>query len=383
MIPKTTRRNIVHELRNLGFFALFLSSTLLCLDISAQDSLQSLLKTDLDIFNLKGSVKEIKVTFERFFSDTLPDEIKGEYDVDNYFALRHFPLGLWQFNESGFLSFKAERFEDYGSSLLRVIGDNRSLIEYSNENAQIDIRKEIKGKYRFDFPVYDPYAVLADKYGDRFESIIDTELIYDYVFRDSTTQIVEETNWAGESIIMQSRKYFYNDRDQIVKQVVELLPQRDDAHKSLSMGSSLREGLYSHGGIVVSSLSDVYYTFSYDNSDRIDTVSIFVNEKLEWQESYFYSDSSKTPDRVDRFYSSHEREPYYYSMHKSEWYNEFGDPIKSENYNDNKKLIRTRYYDYVYDDQNNWIQCDMYLEGGVDKTLKPTLIMYREITYYD
>ncbi|MFD1601905.1 hypothetical protein ACFSJW_17815 [Flavobacterium artemisiae] len=65
-------------------------------------------------------------------------------------------------------------------------------------------------------------------------------------------------------------------------------------------------------------------------------------------------------------------------------YNEKGDIIKKEFIPDNpeqKLKQKERYYTYEYDIHNNWIKCNMYLQGT--KEGEPTLVAERKIEYYN
>ncbi|MCH2215925.1 MAG: hypothetical protein MK086_12205, partial [Flavobacteriales bacterium] len=133
----------------------------------------------------------------------------------------------------------------------------------------------------------------------------------------------------------------------------------------------------------VRAVDNVKSEFEYDELNRLVKATIFRNESVKWKEEYYYKDSLDWPYEVDRYYNVSPDNKRYFSKYKRTWYNEFGDPIKSENYKSIDMIrVRTRFYEYIYDDQNNWIQCDMYLEGDVEKTEEPTITHYRKIKYY-
>lgn len=126
----------------------------------------------------------------------------------------------------------------------------------------------------------------------------------------------------------------------------------------------------------------VEYDYKYDDQNRIIEVKLLVNESRLWQENYFYRQNEERPFKLDRFIQSEGTYGWFLTDNATEWYNEFGDITKAIDFDDSGNDIRTRFYDYKYDEQNNWIECSMYLEGNAVKTEKPTIVAHRTITYY-
>lgn len=86
----------------------------------------------------------------------------------------------------------------------------------------------------------------------------------------------------------------------------------------------------------------------------------------------------------------------YTDIHSKFYYDAYGNIIKREFLSDRSKEANAkkdpyeeswrnpyapRYYEYDYDQYNNWVKCRAYLRGV--KTPKPSLVIEREITYYE
>lgn len=379
---KMRNRRSFYSSSFLAFMLLLFSSNL----EGQNNELKPLLQTDWALNNLKGKVKSVKVKIERHYdTEELSDAKQAEYDFYNYFVLKGLPLGYWKFDKLGFLKYKNVRFKDKGWDHLAVQVRNNQRYKYSSDRADYAIKKDWKGPYTFDYPVYNPYAVYLN-YSSLFlstnkKSREAQNRIYTYRFNsDSLINTELFITHIVDSIINHRKQYRINSEGLITSQSYifsEGFEEKWDLIKTVAITGRNSEGMD------VRAVDNIESKFEYDDLKRLTKATIYRNESVKWEEKYFYKNSLEWPYQVDRFYNVSPENKRYFSKYKRTWYNEFGDPIKSENYKSiDMTRVRTRFYEYIYDDQNNWIQCDMYLEGEVEKTEEPTITHYRKIKYY-
>jgi hypothetical protein len=350
------------------------------------NELKPLLQTDWALNNLKGKVKSVKVKIERHYdTEILPDAKQSEYDFKNYFVNRGLPAGYWKFDKLGFLTYTIARFKDNGWDHLAVQIRNNIRYKYDADKADYEVKKHWKGAYSFRFPVYNPYAVYLNYQSlylsSNKKSREPHNIIYSYQFNSDsliTTEIL--INQITDSIINRRKQNQINPAGIVTSQSYvfsEGMEEKWDVISSISITGRDSEIMD------VRAVDNIKSEFEYDELNRLVKATIFRNGSVKWKEEYYYKDSLDWPYEVDRYYNVSPDNKRYFSKYKRTWYNEFGDPIKSENYKSIDMIrVRTRFYEYIYDDQNNWIQCDMYLEGDVEKTEEPTITHYRKIKYY-
>lgn len=340
----------------------------------------SLVRTSLDEYNLKGPVKEITVSFERFYDTTgISFEKQAEYEMKNFWEVREFPMGKWQFSPEGFHSILYYRYQD--SLNFRPV-DRRNgvkwMFDYSLEDYKL--KKKIKGKWRFAFPVFDPYSVLVNHKFNDLDDVVKTSdsytsKSYGYIL-DAEGNVDKELFILGDSHGVDIRKTFaYDEKGRVARQNMlfkEWIPEDRRLFNEVMLNMTIEVPIN----------AEVYYTYTYDDADRVTLARLVEDGSTLWQEEYFYEGDSRRPNKLKRFVVAGRTFGKQYSDDAIEWYNEFGDILKVENYDAQGNLIRTQFYDYEYDGQNNWTVCKMYLGGQPDRTEKPTIIAYRDIEYY-
>lgn len=171
--------------------------------------------------------------------------------------------------------------------------------------------------------------------------------------------------------------FFYNEKDQVIKQKIYGGPSLDFK----SAGSS--EYIVVNFGASLD-IPNLETSYAYDNKGRMTEIVLYSGQKLLMQEKYYYH---PTKDYVEKSVYYSVRNDFYSRRKKIiRYFNEYGDIIKKEfvpnflgQYIDVE--ARTRFYDYEYDSHNNWIKCYIYLEGT--KESGPTLISEKKLVYYD
>ena len=117
--------------------------------------------------------------------------------------------------------------------------------------------------------------------------------------------------------------------------------------------------------------------YTYDNKDRLQKVTLLKNDNPIFFEEYTYNDQG-LPIEVYIFNSGlYTVNIAPYSKQKLD---QQGNTIEEIGLTPKGEVTKTRYYEYTYDQQGNWIQCKLFLDG---KTPKPTVIAKRIITYYN
>lgn len=206
--------------------------------------------------------------------------------------------------------------------------------------------------------------------------------VYSYVY-DKIGQIVEEQNYSVfrfapviENTIPNSedlftRKLFiYNNKGQVVNQ-------------KIVRGPRSKKMPYTDMGTESPFCEDLQFQYSYDTLGRITEVSMYGCGKVVAKEEYIYHPTKDYVEKVKCFVTG----PGEISNPTKSFIktcNEKGDLIKKELIPDNLNQtikVKIRYYTYEYDSHNNWIKCNMFLEGTPDG--EPTLVAERKIEYYN
>lgn len=340
-----------------------------------------IVENSISIYNLKSSVKEITVNFERYYPKDIPLEKKIEYELKNYWSVNQVPLGKDKFDRHGFLKEKYSRYQDEISGFPFYDSRNErweyefNLKDYSNK---IELFGQSEDLYPF--PLIHPYEVQVNYifYDDELKAESDeSELAKSFVyFTNISGRITDELekDWKGDIEIRKT--YDYDKNDRIVRQdmiFMEEVPEERRLFLDVMLEPSYFILSINHTG---------YYEYEYTDEGKLSMTKLVIDGEILLQEDYFYEGDSWRPYKLDRYVVSKITSGYQYSDYSTEWYNEFGDITKAENYDKEKHLIRTQYYDYEYDAQNNWTVCKMYLEGQPERTEKPTIIANRDIEYY-
>lgn len=373
--------------------------------------------TGWEKYNLKGKVKEYEVNFDRFYSyetvdsntSVLAKEFRTQqlYEVRNYFRRNKVPMGSARFDTLGLEKFHFPIARDslVYSHIISVKKASHTEIYLDYDSEEIKTKMEMEGIYQ-PFPVHSPYRIYPSEYVlsitiDSAVSALDSDYTVLYTYDvDSMDRIANELYSMRINMSVNNRderngNLLRNDTVPEFK-LIRLLNSFDSKGRIIRQDIVFREDmepqfrlferarLHSRSGLESGIDDRVFYEYGYDEQDRITKAHISENGRVIWQEEYEYVGNSRRPIKLNRFVQSARTSiSTFYSDYSTEWFNDKGDITKSENYNREKELVRTCFYEYEYDEVGNWTRCDMYLEGGDQKTEKPTIRVNREIIYYE
>ena len=377
--------------------ALIFISLISCNSLQNTKNGVSAIETDLEYYNLKGKVKELTTTFERNYADTIDIPTLRQYEMQSNLAyLDKVPLGKYLFDQNGFLKKYFRRYQDsvgYGPVDRR---STRDIYVYDYDLKDYTEKKKLTIAKKYAPPVFDPYNIKVNYSTISLEDLQDSiqkeddytfnSFIYLYKDEKLHTEIVE---YISEGYIDEKhrkpdqfkRKYAYNHDDQGRIISAEYITFENTVHErdpNFPLGT---KGI-SHIRIDVYATAILKYTYKYDEQDRIIRVQLFENEDKVWQEDYYYRKESERPYKLKRYIDGQGSYDKYLTDYATEYYTEYGDITRAEDYDKEGNLKRTRFYDYTYDKYNNWVECKMYLEGDKERTEQPTIVARREIEYY-
>lgn len=207
------------------------------------------------------------------------------------------------------------------------------------------------------------------------------EDVYLYIY-DKQGRITEEREFnviRGKAMLNKNRSekdlftrkiFTYNSKGQVVSQ--KIIP-----------GSYGKDMSYTDLGTESGFCEDLQLKYAYDQLGRITQVIMYGCGEIVAQEDYVYHPTKDYVEKVKCYVTgpgsiANANEKF------EKTYNEQGDIVK-------KQFIpglgglglygETRYYTYEYDSHNNWIKCNMFLEGN--QKGEPTLVAERKIEYYN
>lgn len=140
---------------------------------------------------------------------------------------------------------------------------------------------------------------------------------------------------------------------------------------------------YSDLGTEVSFCNDLQLKYTYDQLGRMTQIILYGCGKTVAREEYIYHPVKDYVEKV-KYYLTGAGGISYPTKNFENTYNEQGDIIQKEfipDFPEQNLNEKVRYYSYEYDSHNNWIKCNMYLEGT--KEAEPTLVAERKIDYYN
>ncbi|MCH2216108.1 MAG: hypothetical protein MK086_13145 [Flavobacteriales bacterium] len=354
---------------------------------SQTDGLVSLLISDLDVYNLKGKVKSIKVNIDRLYPDTTPEEKRAEFEFWNFYDNRYFPVGYCEFDLDGYLTYHDKRADSLDYGFGRIAAQNKRKVKFIYEGVETQNKSQFYGKYSYDFPVYNPYAVYKNRKRKETGALKHRSAVadlYEYKVDEESGSITEEIYSHSDYSRKYTYRYEYNDKQQIIRQEFKFT---EGAYGSGSYGAHIypRTGLWSRNIIDAVLLGEVYYSYQYDELDRLEAFSIHIADDKMYEEKYFYEPGKNKPTKLGRYVKILALNVEDVTNYKNEWFNDFGDPVKCQFYESgfDTEPYSTQYYEYLYDTHQNWVQCNMYLEGGEEKTEQPTMVYRRNIIYYE
>lgn len=350
----------------------------------------SLVQTSWDYYNLKGKVNELITTFVRNYPDTLPKKIIAQYEYQNNLEyLEETATGRFLFDKYGFLEKRFRRYKD-SLYMTKILGNSRDkdIFVYKYDSIDYKKKREILG-YKYLPPIYSPNYISVNKTSvsnKELKNATPEYLFYTYKYDLKNSLAVEEKSYITNKSLEEMSEIEAEKR--INKRIIN--HRKSDGHISKQTiynsenipSDGFRTIFIDHLKTLIPDKAKVEYYYLYDNQNRITEVKLLVNESRLWQENYFYRPNEERPFKLDRFIQSEGTYGWFLTDNATEWYNEFGDITKAIDFDDSGNAIRTRFYDYKYDNQNNWIECSMYLEGKSERTEKPTIVAHRTITYY-
>lgn len=207
------------------------------------------------------------------------------------------------------------------------------------------------------------------------------EDVYLYIY-DKQGRIIEEREFnviRGKTMLNKNRSekdlftrkiFAYNAKGQVVSQ--KIIP-----------GSYGKDMSYTDLGTECGFCDDLQLKYAYDQQGRIIQVIMYGCEEIVAQEDYVYHLTKDYVEKVKCYVTgpgsiANANEKF------EKTYNEQGDIVKKEFIPGLGGLGlygETRYYTYEYDSHNNWIKCNMFLEGNQEG--EPTLVAERKIEYYN
>ncbi|MEN2416248.1 hypothetical protein [Flavobacterium mesophilum] len=234
------------------------------------------------------------------------------------------------------------------------------------------------------------------------------KFIYKYVY-DSIGRVKEEKKYnvirtgttidktCTEDDLFIRKLFYYNEKGQVIIQRIIAGPQaqeyrdEDSPHRNEYLTSSPEyfriekspRQFYADIETKCRYYGDLHWRYAYDTLGRITQVKLIDDSSVVAMQDYIYHPDKDYVETVKSY--GHDLELTFKNYSRSiKTYNEQGDLIKIEAIPDapQKFVIRNMvyYYTYEYDKHNNWIKCNMFLEGT--DLGEPTLIAERKIEYY-
>jgi len=342
--------------------------------------------------NLKGSVKSSH-TFYSKINENLPKNIKNAIQVNNGAPWVYPYLELYK---NGSQKIAVNGIPNFGLTNLSLKEVN---VNYSNYDSKDLEKKESKKTSYKKYPQNSDYYLLlkpnVDKY--TFSKYLDskgTNEVYQkdliqnlYVYQyDNKGRIKEELEYVLDPIdSVPLKKYnaqyfdikilfFYNEKDQVISQKIVSGPENEEQIKSYSFNALNTEYEF---------CNDLQLKYKYDNQGRMTQVLLYGDGKTISKEDYIYHATKDYVEKV-KFYVTGPGEISNPTKNFVKTYNEQGDMIEKEfilDFPEQTLAVKKLYYTYEYDSHNNWIKCNMFLEGTPDG--EPTLVAERKIEYYN
>lgn len=347
------------------------------------EGIYPLLQTDLERYNLKGKVKSIRTVFNYNFNDTLTANQQLNLRLRNDLLFTY--INYAEVNENGFFVKIAALIDSLNAPILDTVLDHRVTIYHTlpdfEEKSKLHIDRQ------FLFPVLNPHPVQRNRKtfipawtrDDWHDKYIDE---YIYIYNDYGYP-VEERQYGGQD--ENGDGILNNDDDKWVEETVTFV--YDGQNRIISKHYKFnKEGIKLRLGVTefveefdIPIDRKAHYEYAYDEKDRINEISFFVNNQLYKKETYTYHDEGWVSQR-EMFIPGRSFFPGVRWRIIQE-FNEHGDIIKARSYDRNETLHNERFYEYEYDEHNNWIKCYLHLENEI--TDPPTAIGERIIEYYE
>ncbi|EJG03320.1 hypothetical protein [Flavobacterium sp. F52] len=217
--------------------------------------------------------------------------------------------------------------------------------------------------------------------GDKIWSEYDAD-VYSYIY-DKKGQIIEEQKYCVYRVAPVIENTTPNNDDLSVRKLFIYNNKGQVVNQKITNGPFSKKIPYTDMGTESPFCEDLQFHYSYDSLGRITEVRMFGCGKTVAKEEYTYHPIEDYVQNV-KYYITGPGEISNPTKNFVRTYNKRGDIIKSEFIPDNLEQNtkpKSRYYTYEYDSHNNWIKCNIFLEGT--STGEPTLIAERKIEYYN
>ncbi|HWR94280.1 MAG TPA: hypothetical protein VN192_03675, partial [Flavobacterium sp.] len=182
-------------------------------------------------------------------------------------------------------------------------------------------------------------------------------------------------NYSKENLISRIL-FFYNEKDQVVYQ--KPMPGYTNPDE-VSVNTPSFGALGTESGFC----NDLQLKYKYDTQGRMIQALFYGHGQTIAKEDYIYHPTKDYIQKV-KCYVTGPGGDINPTKNFIKTYNEQGDIIEKEfipDYPEQNIYPRIKYYSYEYDSHNNWIKCNMFLEGTPEG--EPSLVAERKIEYYN
>ncbi|MCF6132470.1 hypothetical protein [Flavobacterium wongokense] len=335
-------------------------------------------------FNFKGQVKSVKtryVSIKASLSNYAKEQVMLKNDVRNNNCLEFYQNGLLKMQYGDIPSFE---FTAIDSTKLEIQQfDTKDVVQKNKykpilSNATIFQNPEL-------FVNYDLYRY-SYQFGQTIDGVEHLGISqFNYVYKtDENNRITESYEYwpynenmdtvriknVSEKDLVWRLKFLYNDKNQLISQKIIPGHQQDG-------------GSYAALGTESGFSPDLQLKYKYDNKGRVIQAVFWGNNGIISSEDYEYDPMKGYVQKV-RYYITGPGEISNPTKRYVKTFNENGDIIEKEfipDFPGQNIAPLKRYYDYEYDSHQNWVKCNMYLEGK--KEGEPTLTAERKIEYYE
>ncbi|REE07828.1 hypothetical protein DFQ09_11022 [Winogradskyella pacifica] len=332
--------------------------------------------------HLKGPVKLLQCYVDYVDKDL-------SFDQKQYYKANLYAGGA---NE--FISTISAKFDSLGRVIrLRPIDSVNHIVRDTNAGIYFYDEEDFNSKKQYtqkDYPrySYNPNTLKLNQKGYSSSSQInlsdsmDLKIYYryDYMF-DNSGKVLKEfklTDWDknidGKPEIIDSTyavNYIYNTKDQLIEKQFNFISDRY------------------RDPIQIDHNYDAYRRFktvekyTYNDVDLLSTVKLYYDNQVFFREEYTYNNNGQLTKmrriKMSDFMSINKN----IKPHKELFFNDKGDVSKIIAYRDDFKTpFATYLYVYKnYDSYDNWLYCELHLDGEIKKT--PTMLAKRIIEYYE
>jgi hypothetical protein len=353
---------------------------------SSKDGDYPLLITDLEKNNLKGKIKTFWSFYKYNYSDTL-----SELEVLNKIAYNDHVLigilnGYAEIDKNGFFTKRAGLNDSINDPIIDTLRRRGNVTKY----IPLDDTREKSHYYidkKFTYPILNPHPIRRNLkfYQPSIPNSSMAKVIWEYIYKfNDAGYPIEEKYYSGdddnedgildeseEKILNETFIFTYDEQNRIVSKHWSF--NKEGVRGTTSMDTSFMEEF----NVPVS--KSAHYEYTYDDKDRINEISFFVDNRLYKKETYTYHDKGWVSQR-EMFIPG----PSF--LLGVRWriiqeFNEYGDIVKARSYDRNETLHNERFYVYEYDEQNNWVKCYIHLENEI--TDPPTAVAERIFEYYE